>query len=204
MGWVGRGAAERGRAGRPASAAGGAGPMAGAEQGGARRGWCVRAGGARPRQTGPAACACCAVGPGWGRHEVAEGLGQQGIGEGRRGEMGPARATGRGTAEAGGAGGQHALWGRAGRPARSRGKAGLGRGRAGHGEQAAGHRRKGRAGKNEKRAGFTNWAKEHNDPPYVPQLPDLAEEHKLLCYPPYVPRLVDLPDEHKSLYSSGI
>jgi hypothetical protein len=58
--------------------------------------------------------------------------------------------------------------------------------------QAAGRRRAGRAGKNKK----TGWihklgayvprpdrgmTKELKDPPYIPQLSDLAEEHKLLC-----------------------
>jgi hypothetical protein len=42
-------------------------------------------------------------------------------------------------------------------------------------------------GRTKKRAGFINWAlmflgraEEHKDRPYVPQLPDLVEEHKLL------------------------
>jgi hypothetical protein len=56
---------------------------------------------------------------------------------------------------------------------------------------------------------------EHKDPPYIPQFPDLAEEHKPLRSsgfnlaeehkdPPYVPQLLDLADEHKSLCFSRI
>jgi hypothetical protein len=47
---------------------------------------------------GPTTGTCCRAGLGRGRHEVAEGLGRLGIGEGRRGETGPVHATERGRA----------------------------------------------------------------------------------------------------------
>jgi hypothetical protein len=52
---------------------------------------------------------------------------------------------------------------------------------------------RGERGRTKKQAGFINWAlmflgraEELEDPPYVSQLPDVAEEHK---YPSYIPRL---------------
>jgi hypothetical protein len=119
---------------------------------------------------------------------------------------------GQGVAKAGRASGRCALRGGAWLPTHSRGKAGPSQGRAGRGrpgaaevesrwpvrgEQGAGvagvscvgsrepgRKRVGRAGKNKKRAGFTNWvwAEEHKDPSYVPQLSDVVEKHKSLCY----------------------
>jgi hypothetical protein len=56
------------------------------------------------------------------------------------------------------------------------------------GSRQRGTEERGEKGGMKKQVGFINWAlmlldraEEHKDPPYVPQLPDLAEEHKSLC-----------------------
>jgi hypothetical protein len=184
-GAVGRGGAERstrvarrgrGREGPSARQAlpGGARPRrrrgsdsrASVKGGRVRRGRRAWPGGARLRQVGPTRTA----GPGRGRHEVAEGLGWSGVGDGMRGETVPTRAAGWGSAEAGGARSSGRREAEARRGWVKVGQvwpAGHGRGRAGvagvwgagsrgswcmgrvgsSGEQAAGHRR---AGKNKK------------------------------------------------------
>jgi hypothetical protein len=91
----------------------------------------------------------------WGRYEVVEGHGRPGVDEGRRGEMGPTRAAGRGVAKAGRA------W-----LGLSRGGRRVGSGEPGWPvweEQAAGCRRVGRVGKNKKMGGI------HKLGAYVPR-----------------------------------
>jgi hypothetical protein len=121
----------------------------------------------------------CRAGLGRGRHEVAEGLGRLGIGEGRRGETGPVHATEWGRAAG--------TWSRQGGwPAHGERGAGGGQcmGSREPGCRCVGSRQRGaeervERGRTKKRAGFTNWtlmflgrAKKHKDPPYVSQLPD--------------------------------
>jgi hypothetical protein len=89
--WVGQCRWPAHAAGRGSAEAGGAEPGGRCVLlGGVRRGWRVQPGGARPRQAEPMTGMHRTAGLGWGRHEVAEGLGRPSVDEGRRGKMGPA------------------------------------------------------------------------------------------------------------------
>jgi hypothetical protein len=124
--------------------------------------------------------------------------GRAGHDKGRRGQAE------RITAEAGGADGRCVLRGRAGQPARGQGKVGLAQGRARRGRPGAVGAEPRCSARGERGAGVASaWllgsgaqksgesreeqkngqgqAEEHKDPPYVPQLSDLAEGHKSLC-----------------------